>query len=72
MQKQLRRSLGGCSISLIQAGRFGLVRMMNESVEGEADGQRWGNRHPVSPAISAVLAMLEHRCVRGACRQAGS
>lgn len=46
---------------------FGLVRMMNESVEGEADGQRWGNRQPVSPAIAAVLAWFEHCCAGGAC-----
>lgn len=69
---QKHRSLGRCSISLIQAGLFGLVRMINESVEGEADGQRWGNRYPVSPAISAVLARLEYCCVRGTCSQAGS
>lgn len=68
---QKHRSLGRCSISLIQAGLFGLVRMINESVEGEADGQRWGNRYPVSPAISAVMARLEYRCVRGTCSQAG-
>lgn len=69
---QRHRSLGRCSISLIQAGLFGLVRMINESVEGEADGQRWGNRYPVSPATSAVLARLEYCCVRGTCSQAGS
>lgn len=69
---QTHRSLGRCSISPIQAGLFGLVRMINESVEGEADGQRWGKRYPVSPAISAVLARLEYCCVRGTCSQAGS
>lgn len=69
---QKHRSLGRCSISLIQTGLFGLVRKINESVEGEADGQRWGNRYLVSPAISAVLARLEYCCVRGTCSQAGS
>lgn len=60
VQKQLRRCRGGCWISLVRAGLFDLVRMMNESAEGEAGGQR----HPVSPAMSAVLAWFCRCCVR--------
>lgn len=64
-QKQLRRSLGGCSISLIQAGPFGWARMMNESVEGEADGQRWGKPDTQSLCSAGVVgALLRERRVQ--------
>lgn len=35
---------------------------MNEPVKVRADGQQRGNRYPVHPAISAVLARLECCC----------